>query len=85
MKLPKLLPDWDTVLRKAWSIKLLLLAMALTALEVYLALTGEPGQNMALTVLTGGVTAAAFGARLLAQTNMEKQDGTNEKDPGRQE
>ena len=74
MKWPKLLPDWKNILRKAWSIKLLLVAMALTAWEAYLALTGEPGQNVALTILTGGVTAAAFGARLLAQVNMEKDD-----------
>ena len=83
--LPKMLPNWREVLTKAWSIKLLLLAMALTALEVYLAFTGEPGQNVALTIFTGVVTAAAFGTRLLAQNNMEKDNGPNEKDPGRKE
>jgi hypothetical protein len=85
IRLPKAHKDWRRILAKAWSVKMLVLAMALTALQVYLEFTSETGQNVALTIFTGVVTAAAFGTRLLAQTNMESDDGTNEKDPGRQE
>lgn len=72
---PKMHPDWRNILAKAWSVKLLWVAMVLTALQVYLELTVESGQNVVLTACTGLITAAAFGARLLAQSNMENADG----------
>lgn len=67
---PQLLPDWRDILRRAWSIRLMLLAGLLSGCEAVLASFGTewlpvPRWVSALVVL--GVIAAAFVARLLAQ------------------
>jgi hypothetical protein len=61
--------DWRFILRRAWSIRLLILAGLLSGLETALSLWGggtlvPPG---AFAALSGVVTAAAFVARLVAQ------------------
>lgn len=63
-----LVPNWRAVLRRAWSIRLLILAGALSGVEVALPLIGVdaiPAGTFA--ALSGLVTAAAFIARLIAQ------------------
>jgi hypothetical protein len=63
----KLLPDWRDILKKAWSIRLILLACVLSGMEVagpYIFAGLPNGLFAGLSALT---TAAAFGARLLAQ------------------
>lgn len=62
-----LLPEWRVILRRAWSIRLMLLAALLSAAEVALqfAVLDIPhGMFAALSAMT---TAAAFCARLVAQ------------------
>lgn len=65
----RLISDWKDVLRKAWSIRLMLLAGALSGAEIALPLA-EGFVDMPRGVfagLSGLATAAAFVARLLAQ------------------
>ncbi len=70
----RLVSDWRHVLRKAWSVRLIVLAALLSGLEVVLPFFGEfipPGVFAALSFLT---VAGAFIARILAQKDFE--DGT---------
>ena len=63
----KLAPDWRRVLRRAWSIRLLLLAGGFSAAEValpFLEPSIPPGIFAALSGLAAG---GAFVARLVAQ------------------
>ena len=66
----RLLPDWKRVLRRAWSIRLMLLAGLLSGLEAALPFFGDmiPIPPRTLAALTVLVVAAAFVARLLAQS-----------------
>lgn len=69
----KLAPDWRRVLRRAWSIRLILLAGLLSGLEVALPfldglLPVPPGAFAALSLVT---TAGAFVARLVAQKDLD--------------
>ena len=69
-----LLPDWQDILRRAWSVRLIALAFALTVAEVALSLLspgalGLPPGTFAL--LSGLASAGAFVARLLAQGDDE--------------
>jgi hypothetical protein len=70
----RFISDWRDVLKKAWSVRLMLLAALLSGVEVALPFLGDfiaPGIFAALSALT---VSAAFVARLLAQRNMD--DGT---------
>ena len=67
---PRLLPDWRDILRRAWSIRLILLAGLLTGCEAVLSAMGTewlPVPVWARMVILFGVLGAAFVARLLAQ------------------
>ena len=67
---PRLLPDWRDILRRAWSIRLMLLAGLLTGCEAVLSAMGTewlPVPRWARMVILFGVLGAAFVARLLAQ------------------
>lgn len=73
-----LLEDWKHVLKTAWSIRLIVLAAVLSAVEVYFGIYGAPvwmplGTFAALSGLT---SAAAFAARLYAQPIKEKTDAS---------
>ena len=67
----KLVADWRRVLKRAWSIRLMLLAGLLSGLEVILSLPDIADRldwpQGILAAASGLVTAAAFVARLLAQ------------------
>ncbi len=71
-----LLPDWRRVLRRAWSIRLSLMAALFTAAEVVVPVFGEVLQDVmprgvfVLLALVASVGAAV--ARLLAQPEMER-------------
>lgn len=64
-----LIPDWRRVLQRAWSIRLIALAAALSGLEValpyfdYRLPISESARGLVYFILT----MAAFGARLVAQ------------------
>ncbi len=67
----KPIPDWRTVLRKAWSLRLMVLAGALSAVEVALPFF-QPDLPRGWFALFSGLTVGgAFVARLVAQRNME--------------
>lgn len=65
----QLVPDWRHVLRKAWSVRLILLAGLLTGIEVVLPLLGDayPIPTGLFAILSLVVTMAAFVMRLVSQ------------------
>lgn len=63
----KLLNDWKHVLRKAWSIRLTILAGLLSAAEVILPLFVDTLPRGIFSILTLIAVAGAFIARLTAQ------------------
>jgi hypothetical protein len=70
-----LIPDWKRVLRKAWSLRLMLLAAVLSGVEVVLPFftaAVPPGVFAAVSFV---VVAAAFMARLTVQKSMEQRRG----------
>ncbi|MEI4485585.1 lysozyme [Frigidibacter sp. MR17.14] len=76
-----LIPDWQAVLRHAWSIRLILLAALLSGLEVAVqmlpadALGVEPGLFAALS---GLVSAGALVARILVQAKLPAFGGAED-------
>ena len=73
-----LIPDWKQVIRKAWSIKFMVLAALLSGVEVVLQII-EPAMSADMTKglfasLAGLTTAGALVARVLAQ-NEAGDDG----------
>ena len=65
-----LLPDWKQIIRKAWSIRLMILAGLLSGCEAVLSATGTdwlPVPRWASSLIVLAVIAAAFVTRLLAQ------------------
>ena len=78
----RLLPEWQQIIRHAWSVRLMLLALALSALEAalpFLPLPIHPGVLSTLSAIVGG---AALFARLIAQQALQsiKFTGTEEID-----
>lgn len=65
-------PNWRAILRRAWSVRLMLLAALLSALEAVLTLFPDvlPLSRSMLAVLTPAVIGAAFAARLIAQRGL---------------
>ena len=67
----KLIPNWRGVLRRAWSVRLMLLGGALAVLEAALPLMKEFGAPQGLFAALSGLAAAlACAARLLSQRNL---------------
>ena len=72
----KLVTEWREVLRRAWSIRLMLIAAALSGIEVALPLLDgllpiPPGVFAGLSGLT---VAAAFVARLVVQKGISNEE-----------
>ncbi len=68
-----LVPNWRSVVRRAWSVKLMLLAAVLSGAEVAMPLLEHtPVPTGLLAMLSAFVTAAAFVARITMQRNLEK-------------
>lgn len=65
----RLVDNWRAVLRRAWSVRLMLLAGLLSGVEAALPFISEviPMNPRALGVLTAGVVMLAVVARLVAQ------------------
>ena len=71
MTKPTLLPDWKEILKSAWSMKLMIVAGILTALEVVLPLFVEDmprGLFIAVNLL---VIPAAMVARVMTQKGFQ--------------
>lgn len=67
---PRLIPEWKRVLRKAWSIRLILLAGLLTGCEALINAVGAdqiPVPAWARSIIVLAVIGGAFVTRLLAQ------------------
>ena len=67
-----LLPDWKRILTKAWSIKFMLGAAALSGVEVVMSIL-QPSNTLppgVFAALAGVVTSLALVARLLAQNEV---------------
>ena len=76
MRRPRLLPGWRRLIRRAWSVRLILLAGLLTGCEAVLSAMGTewlPVPVWARMVILFGVLGAAFVARLLAQKDDDGQ------------
>ena len=62
--------DWKNILRKAWSIRFMLLAGLLSGIEVVFPLFVDAFPRGLFAALSALFTGAAFVARILAQRNM---------------
>lgn len=70
----KLVSDWRRVLQRAWSVRLVLLAGALSAAEVALPFF-EPSIPRGLFAAASGLaTGGAFVARLVAQKGLKNEE-----------
>lgn len=69
MRKPHLLPDWKRIVRRAWSIKLMLLAGLLSGLEAILPVIMDamPWPRWLASTVISLVVGLAFVTRLMAQ------------------
>ena len=63
--------DWRDVVRKAWSVKFMVLAFLLTMAEVMLPFFSDAVPPKLFAVLSGLAVAGAFVSRLVAQKDMQ--------------
>lgn len=70
----KLTSDWLTILKRAWSIRLIILSGALTGLEVALPLFGDAMPRGVFAALSALASIAALWARLTAQKGITHDD-----------
>jgi Kef-type K+ transport system membrane component KefB len=62
--------DWKDILKKAWSIRLIVLAGLLSGMELILPLFSEDLPRGVFAVMSLLATSGAFVSRLLVQRNM---------------
>lgn len=72
--MPRLLPHWRKILRHAWSVRLIVIALVLTVLEVALPWMGGVLPPGLLGILAGLASAGAFIARLLVQQELSDEE-----------
>lgn len=67
-------PDWRNILRRAWSVRLILLAGVLSAIEVALPFfqNSLPVRHGTFGILSALAAMGAFVARLMAQKDITK-------------
>jgi len=63
--------DWRDVVRKAWSIRFMVLAFVLTMAEVMLPFFSDAVPPRTFALLSGLAVAGAFVARLMAQKDVK--------------
>lgn len=68
----RLVDNWRAVIRKAWSLRLMLLAAVLSGVEVVLPFFSESIPRGTFAVLSGLTVAGAFVARLVAQKGISE-------------
>ena len=66
----KLYSNWKTILRKAWSVRLMLLAGLLSGCEVIVPLYADALPQNTFAALSGITVCAALVARLVAQRDV---------------
>lgn len=77
----KMIDDWKRILKRAWSVRLMVLAAILSGVEVCLSfLGGIPGIAQGVfAAIAGLVSMTALAARLIAQQSMQKvEDGSKD-------
>ena len=67
----KLIDDWKKILKKAWSIRLLVIAGLLSGVEIILPLLVDSFPKGVFAALSFVFTAAAFVARIVAQKGFD--------------
>jgi hypothetical protein len=77
----RLRKNWRTILRKAWTIRILILAGLLTALEVILPHFSEAIPHAVFASVNGMLVGSAFVARLMAQKEI---DGDDDDEPNKE-
>lgn len=68
-----LLPDWRDILKRAWSVRLIVLAAVLSGIEAVMPMFADAFPRGVFAAASGVVTAAALLARVLAQPE-DKRD-----------
>ena len=66
-----LAPDWKDILRRAWSVRLIVLAALLSGAEVIVPLFGDIIPRLPFAALNFGVVSAALVARIVAQRGLD--------------
>lgn len=66
----KLIDEWDQVLKKAWSARLMILAAVLSGAEVIVPLFSDVMPRGVFAVLSMVTVAGAFIARFVVQENL---------------
>lgn len=67
---PALVHDWKRILRKAWSVRLIVLAALFSAAEVVVPLFYDAMPRNTFALLSGITTAAALIARVMMQKDL---------------
>lgn len=62
--------DWKDILKYAWSVRLMVLAVVLTSVEVAMPFLGADLPRGVFAVASGVVTVAALVARVVMQRNL---------------
>jgi hypothetical protein len=68
----KLLENWRDIIKRAWSMRLMVLAALLSGVEIVLPLFSEALPRGLFAVLSFLAVAGAFVARIVAQKGLEK-------------
>jgi hypothetical protein len=63
-------PDWRAVLRRAWSVRFMLLAALLSGFEIVVPILFVDLPRLPFAALSFGAVVAAFIARLVAQKGL---------------
>lgn len=66
----KLLPNWQAIMRRAWSVRLMALAVLLTGCEVVMQFWSDSLPRGPFAVLSFLVILGALAARIVAQRNL---------------
>lgn len=66
----KLYDNWKEIVRKAWSIRFMLIAGVLSGIEIVLPMFAEQFPRNTFAILTFIFVAAAFVSRIVAQRNV---------------
>ena len=67
------LPNWKTIVRKAWSVRLIILAGLLSGVEAAMPFIDDQMPRGVFAVASLLVTGAAFVARILAQKGIRHE------------
>ena len=66
----KLLEDWKEILRKAWSVRFIVLAGVLSGIEVILPFFADAIPRGVFAILSFAAVSAAFVSRIVAQKDL---------------